>query len=53
MIQKEAKEGENTVPLILLTNIVQEKKLAAAISKIEALESISSPVMRIRLESLN
>jgi homoserine dehydrogenase len=53
MIQKEAKEGEQTVPLILLTNIVQEKKLAAAISKIEALDSIASPVMRIRMESLN
>ncbi|HWV14363.1 MAG TPA: homoserine dehydrogenase [Cellvibrio sp.] len=52
MIQKEAKEGESTVPLILLTNVVQEKKLAAAINKIEALESISGSVQRIRVESL-
>lgn len=52
LIQKEAKEGESVVPLILLTNCVQEKRLAAAISKIESLESINAPVMRIRVESL-
>jgi homoserine dehydrogenase len=52
MIQKEAKEGESTVPLILLTNCVQEKKMIAAIIKIESLDSISAPVIRIRVESL-
>lgn len=52
LIQKEAKEGESVVPLILLTNVVQEKRLEAAIAGIEALASISAPVMRIRLESL-
>lgn len=52
LIQKEAKEGESSVPLILLTNRVQEKKMIAAISKIESLDSISAPVMRIRVESL-
>ena len=50
--EKEAKEGEATVPLILLTNRVQEKKMTAAIAKIESLDSISAPVMRIRVESL-
>jgi len=52
MIQKEAKEGESNVPLILLTNRVQEKKMIAAIGKIESLDSISAPVVRIRVESL-
>jgi homoserine dehydrogenase len=52
LIQKEANEGESTVPLILLTNRVQEKKMTAAIVKIESLDSISAPVMRIRVESL-
>ena len=52
MIQKEAKEGELTVPLILLTNKVQEKKLAAAIRSIEALYAITGPVQRIRVEAL-
>lgn len=52
LIQKEAKEGESVVPLILLTNCVLEKRLVAAINKIEALDSINAPVMRIRVESL-
>jgi homoserine dehydrogenase len=52
LIQKEAKEGESTVPLILLTNRVQEKKLVAAIIKIETLDAISGSVQRIRVESL-
>lgn len=52
LIQKEAKDGESVVPLILLTNCVQEKRLVAAINSIEALSSITAPVMRIRVESL-
>lgn len=52
MIQKEAKDGDLTVPLILLTNKVQEKKLAAAIRSIEALYAITGPVQRIRVEAL-
>lgn len=52
MIQKEAKEGESNVPLILLTNRVQEKKMVAAITKIESLDSIAGAVVRIRVESL-
>ncbi len=52
LIQKEAREGESVVPLILLTNRVLEKRLGTAIDRIEALDSISAPVMRIRMESL-
>ncbi|QEI14120.1 homoserine dehydrogenase [Cellvibrio japonicus] len=52
MIQKEAKEGESDVPLILLTNRVQEKRLRDAISRIESLDSINAPVVRIRVEAL-
>jgi homoserine dehydrogenase len=52
LIQKEAKEGESVVPLILLTNCAQEKRLVAALNSIEALDSITAPVMRIRVESL-
>ena len=52
MIQKEAKDGESTVPLILLTNQVQDKKLTAAIRSIEALDSITGAVQRIRVEAL-
>lgn len=52
MIQKEANEGETSVPLILLTNKVQDKKLATAIRSIEALDSVSGSVQRIRVEAL-
>jgi homoserine dehydrogenase len=52
LIQKEAKDGESVVPLIILTNNVQEKRLVAALNEIEALDSITAPVTRIRVESL-
>lgn len=52
MIQKEAQEGEDNVPLILLTNTAQEKRLRDAIGRIEALDSINAPVVRIRVEAL-
>ncbi|WP_111640606.1 homoserine dehydrogenase [Marinimicrobium alkaliphilum] len=52
LIQKEAPEGEEIVPLILLTNRALEKQLMDAIIKIEALSSITSPVTRIRVEYL-
>lgn len=52
MIQKEAAEGDNVVPLILLTSSAPEKQLLDAISRIEALDSISAPVVRIRVEAL-
>jgi homoserine dehydrogenase len=52
MVQKEPAEGETEVNIILLTHITVEKHINAAIAKIEVLESISGPVMRIRLEEL-
>jgi homoserine dehydrogenase len=52
MIQKEASEGESNVPLILLTNQVQDKKLTAAIRSIESLDSVTGSVQRIRVEAL-
>lgn len=52
MIQKEAKEGETTVPLILLTNRIEDKKLAGAIEKIEALDAVTGSIQRIRVEAL-
>lgn len=52
MIQKEPAEGEVTVPLILLTNQVQDKKLTDAIRRIEAQDIITGPVQRIRVEAL-
>ncbi|WP_232787469.1 homoserine dehydrogenase [Spongiibacter nanhainus] len=52
LIQKEPAEGQNLVPMIILTNRTVEGKLSAAVSRIEGLESIVGEVTRIRVESL-
>ncbi len=52
LIQKQPKDDEALVPVILLTNVAIEKQIMAAIEKIEALDSVDSPVIRIRVESL-
>ena len=52
LIQKEPKEGESSVPLILLTQLTLEKEMNAAISEIEALSTVTGRISRIRLETL-
>jgi len=52
IFQNEAGEGEDQVDVVILTHVVQEKKVNAAIKRIEALPTIPSPVVRIRLEEL-
>ncbi|MBT2970622.1 MAG: homoserine dehydrogenase [gamma proteobacterium symbiont of Ctena orbiculata] len=51
--QKEPAEGDNTVPLVMLTQKVIEKQLNKAISEIEQLDSVFGQVMRIRVERLD
>jgi homoserine dehydrogenase len=52
IIQKQAVEGSSQVPVIFLTQRVLEKNMNEAIRNIEALDTISGQVVRIRLESL-
>ncbi len=52
LIQKQPAEGADHVPVILLTSITQEKLMMQAIAQIEALDSITEEVVRIRVESL-
>jgi homoserine dehydrogenase len=52
IFQKEAGEGEDQVDVVILTHTVVERNVNAAIRKIEALDTIPSPVTRIRLEEL-
>lgn len=52
VLQKEMPEGENHLPVILLTQRVTERELNAAVQEIEALPTIRGPVKRIRLETL-
>jgi homoserine dehydrogenase len=51
--QKEPGEGETHVPLIMLSHRVQEARMNRAIERIEALETVSAKVIRIRVEGLD
>ncbi|WP_027858895.1 homoserine dehydrogenase [Marinobacterium jannaschii] len=51
IIQKETSEEQ--VPVIILTQTVQEQKMNEAIAEIEAFEGISGSVTRIRVEHLD
>ena len=53
ILQKEPHAGEDTVPVIILTQRVREKNMNEAIARIEKLGSIKGQVARIRLEHLN
>ena len=53
MMQKEPKQGEERVDVIILTHLAVEKNVNAAIAKIEALPTINGKVTRIRLETLD
>lgn len=53
IIQKEPQAGASNVSVIMLTHRVRERRMNAAISRIEALSSIVGSVMRIRLEHLD
>jgi homoserine dehydrogenase len=52
MIQKEPAEGQEQVDIIMLTHDTEEKNVLDAISKIEALSTISGKVTKLRLENL-
>ncbi|MBQ0799899.1 MAG: homoserine dehydrogenase [Porticoccaceae bacterium] len=53
LIQKEPRPGEDRVPLIMLTNETLESNLRAALTEIEALESVVGSVVHIRKDGLD
>ena len=53
VLQREPAEGENQTDIILLTHRTIEKQVNAAIARIEALSTVLSKAIRIRLEDLN
>lgn len=53
LIQKAPKHGAVTVPLILLTNVAREGLLMDAVASIEALDSVTGAVTRMRVEALD
>ena len=52
VIQKEPGEGEDQTDLIMLTHQTREKRINAAIVKIEALNVVAGKVTKLRLEEL-
>jgi homoserine dehydrogenase len=52
IFQKEAGEGEDQVDVVILTHVTAERNINAAIARIQALQTIPAPVVRIRLEEL-
>jgi homoserine dehydrogenase len=52
VIQKEPEEGEEQTDLIMLTHQAREKRINAAIAKIEKLNVVAGKVVRLRLENL-
>ncbi len=53
VLQREPDEGESQTDIILLTHRTIEKQVDSAIARIEALSTVLSKVIRIRLEELN
>jgi homoserine dehydrogenase len=53
IVQKEVREGEKLVPIIMLTQRIQEKHMNAAIAEIEGLGDVVGKVARIRVEHLD
>jgi homoserine dehydrogenase len=52
VLQKETR-GDETTDIIMITHQTREKKVDAAIARIEALDSVVGKVIRIRLETLS
>lgn len=52
MLQKTPAEGAEDVPVIMLTNRIEERFMREAIARIEQLEAVQGRVMMIRVESL-
>ncbi len=52
IVQKEEKDEQDCVPLVILTHNVLESNMMAAIQKIESLATVTGKIVRIRLETL-
>jgi homoserine dehydrogenase len=52
VIQKEPGEGEDQTDLIMLTHLTREKRINAAIKKMESLSVVAGKVTKLRLEEL-
>ncbi len=53
MIQRQPAEGDTSTDIIIMTHQTVERQIDAAIGRIEALASVLSPVIRLRVEQLD
>ena len=53
MLQRQPEAGQQTVDVIILTHRTVEAAMIGAIARVEALDSIAAPVVRIRMERLD
>jgi homoserine dehydrogenase len=53
VLQREAAAGESQTDIILLTHLATEGRVNAAIEQIEALPTVLSSVIRLRMEDLS
>ena len=53
LVQKQPHAGEDSVDIIMLTHRTREKRVNAAMERIEALPVVDGKVIRLRLEQLN
>jgi homoserine dehydrogenase len=53
LIQKAPAQGEERVPVIVLTNAARQDALEAAVDSIESLDTITGSIARIRVETLD
>ena len=51
LVQREVDQG--LVPMVMITHVVREGDMSAALAKIGALEAVNSDIMRIRVETLD
>ncbi len=52
LVQKEPHAGEHHVDIIMLTHLTREKKIDAAIARIEGLPVVAGKITRLRMETL-
>jgi len=52
IVQKEEKDEQDCVPLVMLSHRVLESNMMVAIQKIESLATVTGKIIRIRLETL-
>ncbi len=52
VIQKQPAPGENTVPLILLTDLTTQRTLRSALDQVQSLPQTTAPVVSLRVENL-